>query len=58
MRKNINPYDFVKFNFVKDCLFFGKKERFFIVLGVSTWSILVLLIVVFIGVLTLAKELL
>lgn len=56
--KEINPYDFVKFSFIKDCLFFGKKERFFIVLGISTWTILILLIAVFIGVLTLAKELL
>ena len=54
----INPYNFMKFSFVKDVLFFGKKERFFIVLGVSTWLILILLIVVFIGVLTLVKELL
>lgn len=33
----INPYNFMKFNFVKDCLLFGIKERFYIVLGLLTW---------------------
>lgn len=27
----------IKFRFVKDCLLFGKKERFFVLLGVGTW---------------------
>jgi hypothetical protein len=56
MRK-FNEYDFVKFNFIKDCLLFGKKERFFIVLGVCTWLFLVLFFLVFAGVLTLALKL-
>lgn len=29
----INPYNFMKFSFIKDVLFFGKKERFFY----NTW---------------------
>jgi hypothetical protein len=37
MAKKINPYDFVGFQFTKDCLLFGKKEMFFITLGIITW---------------------
>ena len=36
MRK-FNEYDFVKFDFVKDVLLFGKREAYFIRLGVFTW---------------------
>lgn len=37
MAKKINPYDFVGFQFTKDCLLFGKKEKFFIRLGIVSW---------------------
>lgn len=37
--KKINPYDFVKFNFIKDVLLFGNRE--FIMYGVLTWVALI-----------------
>lgn len=38
MRK-INPYDFVKFNFIKDVLLFGNRE--FTMYGMLTWVALI-----------------
>ena len=49
--KQINPYDFVKFNFIKDVLLFGNRE--FTMYGVFTW----LAIICFFGMLIITSVL-
>jgi len=47
--KPINPYNFVNFNFIKDVLLFGKREAYFIRLGVFTWIAIIVFVAMLAG---------